>query len=194
MNFSDRLPALFIMLLLVDFVSSSIMKRVFVFSLLIIGISCNSLLDKDEENVSFFYKSKLKCTQFERLHLINQFFNFMQNLLVLSKNWLSYSPETIRKLCVEDGQDLEPKAYLRKQINETSSKNGLGIRIENYSHLKLEMDSESNEFTDIDPFKEYLFDLYSNQSIHDSVSWKVKLDPEKSHSHKFVLTYDEPYK
>ena len=118
----------------------------------------------------------------------------MQNLLVLSKIWLSYSPETIKKLCDEDGQDLEPKAYLKKQINETSSKNGLGIRIENYSHLKLEIDNGNNKFTDIDPFKEYLFvDIPdSSQSIQDSVSWKVKLDPKKSHN--FVLTYDEPNK
>lgn len=118
----------------------------------------------------------------------------MQNLLLLSKNWLSYSPETNEKLCDKDGQDLEPKAYLKKQINETSSKNALGIRIENYSHLKLEMDSENNKFTDINPFEEYLFDLYSNQSIHDSISWKVKLDPDPENTHKFVLTYDEPNK
>ena len=120
----------------------------------------------------------------------------MQNLLVLSKNWLSYSPETIKKLCDEDGQNLEPKAYLKKQINETSSKNiGLGIRIENYSHLKLEIDNGNgnNEFTDIDPFKEHLFVILdSSQSIQDSVSWKVKLDPKKSHN--FFLTYDEPNK
>ena len=118
----------------------------------------------------------------------------MQNLLLLSKNWLSYSPETNEKLCDKDGQDLEPKAYLKKQINETSSKNGLGIRIENYSHLKLELVNENKKFTDIDPFKEYLFvDIPdSSQSIQGSISWKVKLEPEKSHSHKFNLTYDEP--
>ena len=122
----------------------------------------------------------------------------MQNLLVLSNNWLSYSPQTNEKLCDQDGQDLEPKAYLKKQINETSSKNGLGIQIENYSHLKLEIDNGNgnNEFfTDIDPFKEYLFVILdSSESIHGSISWKLKLDPEKSHFHKFNLNFDEPYK
>ena len=103
------------------------------------------------------------------------------------------------------GRILEPKKYLQN-LTENNANVVLGIRIENYSHLKLEylshhpnshnqMGNESKTITDINPFSEYLFVILdSSQSIHGSISWKVMLDPEKSESDRLVLTYNEPYK